>query len=374
MKRIALVLFLAAVLCACSATAGGTPTASPTVLPTASEQPVLETEPATEPPEVEITVAPEIPDTTSPDAVEPSPSQTPDSTADPAEPEMYVVTASLLFFRSEPIIKNDTVLALIPKGMKVRKMEDAVSPFVHVEAPDGRDGFVSSQYLTRVTGSDFPKGIAYTHVDPASQKTKDELGNDIVLTSNLVDVRKVIPGIQVYMIFSTDKNFTGKVQYPRDFCLLQKAVAAKLKKAQGLFQKDGYGIKVYDAYRPYSVQKILYNIVKDGRYIANPATGGSMHNRGGAVDMTLVDKDGLELEMPTPMHTLNATANRDYKGMSAKARKNMDYMTKIMRSSGFVPISTEWWHFQISSAEGDKYMLSDYDFTKIYPIYEYVKE
>jgi D-alanyl-D-alanine dipeptidase len=362
MKKNGVAILIVAILYICSACSSVTPGSSePAESSTASAAVDLES------PSPSAAVTPEI----STPAPISTPSVEPQATATPAAPEPYEVTGKLVFFRSSPKIDPDNIIALIPKGMRVLKLDDPGNSFVHVQAPDGREGYCSADYLKPAAAGDIPKAVAYAYVTPSKEKTKDSKGNDVTLTDNLVDVRKVDPTIQIYMIFATDKNFTGKVLYPKDYCLLQDGTAAKLKKAQALFQKDGYCIKIYDAYRPASVQKILWDIIKDTRYIANPSAGGSAHNRGAAVDMTLVDKNGKELEMPSPMHTMNETANRNYKGMTKAAKINMDYMAKIMTKCGFATISTEWWHFQ--DKEVAKYMMTDYDFSKIYPIYEYVQ-
>ena len=377
MKRAILCLLIAAALTACSAETGASPaptkaTASPSVA--ISPSPTAEEPTAT--PEEEPSPTPEatLPDELATEPVnepteEPVETDPGEPTAAP-EPELFEVKASLLYFRSEAEINPKNVIALIPKGMKVRKLDDAEPPFVYVEAADGHTGYCASQYLKKATDDKFPMAVAFAYVTPASYTTKDDAGNDVTLKDNLVDVRKVDPTLQINMIFATPDNFTGEVLYPKSYCLLQKETAAKLKAAQALFQKDGYCIKVYDAYRPHSVQVKLWNIVKDSRYIAKPEGRGSMHNHGAAVDMTLVDKNGVELEMPSPMHTMNQTSHRSYKGMSAKAKQNMEYMATIMKKAGFKTITTEWWHFE---DHGKEYPLTDYDFNKIYPIYEFVK-
>ena len=148
--------------------------------------------------------------------------------------------------------------------------------------------------------------------------------------------------------FSTD-NFTGKKIYPTNVCVLQKATAEKLTKANEEFKKNGYKIKIWDAYRPVYVQKIFWDIVKDDRFVANPATGGSKHNTGTAVDITLVDSMDNELKMPSKFDDFSINAYRDNSKIDGLAKKNMDYLTSIMKKSGFITISTEWWHFEDSN-------------------------
>jgi len=181
---------------------------------------------------------------------------------------------------------------------------------------------------------------------------------EITLKNHLVDIRKYLPSVEIDLIFATDRNFTGQVLYGAAAPLIQYDVIDNLKAAQEKFQKDGYSIKIYDAYRPQSVQYILFDKINNTKYIANP-NNASKHNRGAAIDMTLVDSSGNELEMPSPMHTFNETSHRDSKAMSAEARANMEYMAKVMESCGFTIFNYEWWHFNYE--DWDDYLATDYD-------------
>lgn len=182
------------------------------------------------------------------------------------------------------------------------------------------------------------------------------------LLNDLVDVRAVDDSIQIELPFASDNNFAGIRLYPLEVCLLQKDTAEKLLAAQTLFKQDGNFIKIYDAYRPYSVQLRLFELVTDPAYIADPKNA-SFHNRGCAVDMTLVDSSGNELEMPTPVDTFGPESNIKYPGMTDEARTNMEYMQKIMLQCGFLTYELEWWHFKDTNSL--QYMVTDYDFTEI---------
>ncbi len=130
--------------------------------------------------------------------------------------------------------------------------------------------------------------------------------------------------------------------------VLRKEAAQKLAAANAEFMKSGHRIKVWDGYRPLYVQRIFWNLVPDDRYVANPDKGGSRHNRGGAVDLTLIDKDGNELEMPTEYDDFSEKAALSYSGMSPEAKKNSDYLTQVMTKNGFLSYEHEWWHFDDS--------------------------
>ena len=145
---------------------------------------------------------------------------------------------------------------------------------------------------------------------------------------------------------------------------MQIATAYKLAAAAKRFAEDGYTIKLYDCYRPKSVQYILYDIVQNSAYIANPYNSASNHNRGAAVDMTLIGPDGRELDFPTPMHTFTKLVYRSSRDQWTKEqRRNVDYMTNVMLESGFKLINTEWWHF--SDTDYKTFMVLDIDMTEI---------
>lgn len=178
---------------------------------------------------------------------------------------------------------------------------------------------------------------------------------------NLVDVRQYVPNIEVYIVFATPDNYTGKTLYARDVCLLEKETAEKLAKAQALFEADGYRIKIYDGYRPSTVSGTIYDFVGDGNYAAS--YGKSMHNRGAAVDITLVNSAGEELIMPSGVMELNTKANRNSEQMSAEAKENMDYMTGIMLQCGFRSYTKEWWHYNDSNC--NNYPPTDVDLSRV---------
>jgi D-alanyl-D-alanine dipeptidase len=120
-----------------------------------------------------------------------------------------------------------------------------------------------------------------------------------------------------------------------------------LARVQAGLRKRGLGLKIWDAYRPQSVQVRMWRLRPDGHrlYIANPRKG-SKHSRGAAVDVTLVDRSGRELAMPTPHDSFSPLAHRNaIRGVSAPARRNRGVLEDAMRTEGFHPNPMEWWHF-----------------------------
>lgn len=190
-----------------------------------------------------------------------------------------------------------------------------------------------------------------------------------MLKDNLVDVSLYSDDILIDMLLAKEGSIAGGNVYGQEICLLQKGTLDKLLKAQELFAADGYSIIIYDAYRPYSVTCIMFDIHKDGTYVAGKRFG-SIHNKGAAIDMSIVDNStGIPLEMPSPIHTLDSSSNRSNPNMTAEAKKNMNYMAGIMKKCGFGTIASEWWHF--TDTLSDDYMLTDHNLpSQIKIIYE----
>jgi len=194
-----------------------------------------------------------------------------------------------------------------------------------------------------------------------------------VLIDELVDVRRHSDSIYIDMMMTKEDSIAGGNVYGQQICLLQQGTLNKLLEADKMFQEDGYSIIIYDAYRPYSVTCTMYDIHKNGTYVAGKRFG-SVHNKGAAIDMSLVDNTtGEPIEMPSPIHTLNETSNRTYPKMTDTAKENMIYMADIMKKAGFTTIQSEWWHF--SDSESSRFLRTDYDLkaqTKIITSTEYV--
>jgi zinc D-Ala-D-Ala dipeptidase len=169
--------------------------------------------------------------------------------------------------------------------------------------------------------------------------------------AGLVDITKVAPGIRLDIRYATPNNFTHVAVYPAARCFLRAPVAARLAKVQADLEKQGLGLKVYDCYRPFSIQKKFWTLVPDEDWVAKPVekdgklVSGSKHNRGAAVDLTLVDKAGNEVPMPSGFDDFTEKARRDYTGDDPAARTNAKRLEAAMAKEGFEPLPTEWWHF-----------------------------
>ncbi len=154
-------------------------------------------------------------------------------------------------------------------------------------------------------------------------------------------------GVVLDIRYATDNNFTKNQIYPCPRCFLRPMMADKiLTLQQDINRKYGMRLKLFDCYRPRPAQQKLWNIVPDARYVT-PPTNGSMHNRGLAVDITLVDKDGKELDMGTEFDFFGPEAYTTNTNLPVDVLKNRKVLTKLMEIHGMKGIRTEWWHFSL---------------------------
>ena len=166
---------------------------------------------------------------------------------------------------------------------------------------------------------------------------------------DFIDLGKVSHRFVYDMRYAQVRNFLKQKVYPCARCVLRVKTAKKLIKAATLLKRLGYKVLIFDCYRPQSVQYEMWKILPDSRYVANPEKG-SMHNRGGAVDISLVTLDGIALDMGTDFDHFGERAHRNYKYLTMEQQKNRGILDKAMFESGFEGISTEWWHFNLPDA------------------------
>lgn len=169
--------------------------------------------------------------------------------------------------------------------------------------------------------------------------------------TTLVLLSEVDSSILLDVKYATTDNFTGQILYPVAKVYLRNIVAQRLAAVQQYLSQRGYSLKVFDGYRPLSVQKKMWAVVPDERYVADPRKG-SRHNRGAAVDVTLVHKaDGSELDMGTPYDDFTDKAHTDYHNLSDQVLKNRALLADVMQQFGFLSFKTEWWHFDFKGWE-----------------------
>ena len=165
--------------------------------------------------------------------------------------------------------------------------------------------------------------------------------------SEFVDVTAVDRSIKVELRYAGENNVARRPLYPAGTrALVRASVARRLAIAQKYLREKGYGLKIWDAYRPRATQEALWHAMHNRSFVANPSEGvGSMHIRGAAVDATLVDATGREVPMPTDFDNFTDAALLDYPGRDPVVRSNLKLLQKAMAHGGFYGLRTEWWHF-----------------------------
>lgn len=183
-------------------------------------------------------------------------------------------------------------------------------------------------------------------------------------SADLVDISRY--GVALDIKYATTDNFTKKKIYDQSFAFLHRDAALKLKNAINYAKLYGYKFKVFDAFRPYEAQIKLWEVVPDPNYVSNPYTGPCTHCRGVAIDLTLIDKNGKELDMGTGFDSFEEKSHHDTKDLTEEQRKNRVILAGIMSMSGFQSIRTEWWHYQLGNInEYPKYKWEDFLGSKV---------
>ena len=169
-------------------------------------------------------------------------------------------------------------------------------------------------------------------------------GND---PGDFVDIKTVDKTIVIDLRYASANNVARRPLYPPGTpALVRVGVAQRLRIVQDYLRKKGYGLKIWDAYRPQSTQEKLWQTTHNRSYVSDPNEGrGSMHIRGAAVDATLVDSEGRDVPMPTDFDSFTPAALLEYKGSDPIVRGNLKLLQKAMAHGGFYGLRTEWWHF-----------------------------
>lgn len=170
----------------------------------------------------------------------------------------------------------------------------------------------------------------------------------------MIDIMTLDDTFVLDIRYATDNNFMGKAVYtPEEArCLLRESVANALVAVHADLKADGYRLKIFDCFRPALVQQRLWEVVPNPDYVAQPVFDengvpikGSKHNRGAAVDLTLITLDRSYVDMPTDYDDFRELAHPDSPDMTDTQRQNVIKLSEAMQRHGFTPISTEWWHF-----------------------------
>ena len=175
--------------------------------------------------------------------------------------------------------------------------------------------------------------------------------------TDFVNIEEVSDNFVLDMRYATSNNFLKEKVYSCAKCYVRKDVAQALIKVNNDLMKQGFKIKFFDCYRPHSVQKKMWKIFPNPGYVADPK-GGSIHNKGAAIDITLVTLDGAWVNMGTDFDHFGKEAHHAYTGHSKSILSNRKVLRETMQKHGFATIRTEWWHYNYK--KGIRYKISDF--------------
>ena len=181
----------------------------------------------------------------------------------------------------------------------------------------------------------------------------------------IVDINVRAPKIVVDLRYAGKNNFMHRRMYPNGttHSYLRLQALKALDSVESELNRMGLGLKIFDAYRPYSITEKFWELVHDDRYVADPKKG-SGHNRGIAVDLTIIDlKSGHELPMPTGFDSFTDSAHHDFVSLSPEILNNRRLLKETMEKHGFIAFSTEWWHYSLPHPE--YYELLDLSFKSL---------
>jgi D-alanyl-D-alanine dipeptidase len=167
----------------------------------------------------------------------------------------------------------------------------------------------------------------------------------------MTDLKRTLPGLRTDLRYATTNNFMHRRLYPRiKTTWLRKPAADSLAMVQKDLEEKGLGLKVFDAYRPYSVTEKMWEPIRDERYVADPKKG-SGHNRGVAVDLTIIDLGTKkELDMGTGFDNFSDTAHHSFLQLPQKVLQNRVLLKTVMEKHGFKALESEWWHYSLYNA------------------------
>lgn len=171
----------------------------------------------------------------------------------------------------------------------------------------------------------------------------------VVNDTTFVNLKEYSQDFVYDMKYATEDNFLKVKVYDCASCFLRYKTVKALVEANKTFMKKGFKIKVFDCYRPLDIQKRMWEIVPNPKYVANPSRG-SIHNRGGAIDITLVDFNGKELDMGTAFDYFGVEAGHDYPNVSDDVKYNRNLLRKIMKKHNFNSFDSEWWHYNFKGS------------------------
>jgi D-alanyl-D-alanine dipeptidase len=174
-----------------------------------------------------------------------------------------------------------------------------------------------------------------------------------VSDTTFINLKSASKEFIIDMKYATNDNFMKQIVYDCDDCYLRYKTIKQLINANTEFIEKGYRIKIFDCYRPLDIQKKMWKILPNADYVADPKRG-SIHNRGGAVDVALVDTNGKELDMGTAFDFFGEEASHHYQNLPDEVKKNRAFLKEIMLKHSFKSFDSEWWHYNLAGGLYEK--------------------
>lgn len=194
--------------------------------------------------------------------------------------------------------------------------------------------------------------VADETIPDKNSSSKKQEQKVIVSDTTFVNLKDYSSDFVYDMKYAQTDNFLKSKVYDCAECYLRLKTVSSLIKANNYFMKQGFRIKLYDCYRPLDIQKKMWEIVSNPKYVANPKKG-SIHNRGGAVDLTLVNKEGKELDMGTTFDFFGIEASHSYEKLSEEVKRNRRLLRNGMIRNDFRILDSEWWHYNLKNSKND---------------------
>jgi len=195
--------------------------------------------------------------------------------------------------------------------------------------------------------------FCFTSLQAQNEAYTDEESTAQISDTTFVNLRDYSNDFIYDMKYATEDNFLKAKVYDCAECMLRLKTVKALIAANNDFLKKGYRIKLFDCYRPLDIQKKMWEIVSNPEYVADPKKG-SIHNRGGAVDISLVDITGKEVDMGTSFDFFGIQASHNFKQLSKQILAKRAYLKKTMIKNGFNSFDSEWWHYNLKTGLKDK--------------------
>ena len=179
----------------------------------------------------------------------------------------------------------------------------------------------------------------------------------------LVEITPEECGVELDIVYASERNFTGKKIYSKGLCFLHCDAKEKFNKAKKIANDLGYKIKIFDAFRPLEAQWLLWEEDPNPEFLTDPRSG-SPHSRGVAIDLTLIGKDGKDIDMGTDFDSFTNKSHHGNYEISKRAQQNRLLLLGIMTLAGWDFYKNEWWHYQLFNARNTYDLLSNEDLKK----------